>query len=98
MPPRDAAEMERRLNSLTERLLGAFEELEFLHTMSQALARPQGVGDLDAYLLQETRTLFHADGGWVARRRDDRLVVVAVDGFPPEIAETLTQRLLSPLA
>jgi transcriptional regulator with GAF, ATPase, and Fis domain len=96
--PRDPAELERRLNNLTERLLGAFEELEFLHGMAQALGRPEGVGDVDGFLLRETLTLFRADGGWVARRRDDTLRVVAVEGFPPGVAEVLTDRLLASLA
>jgi transcriptional regulator with PAS, ATPase and Fis domain len=56
------------------------------------------VGDLNDFLLQETRSLLRAEGGWVARRRDEGLAVVAAQGIPETVAEALTQRLLAPMA
>jgi transcriptional regulator with GAF, ATPase, and Fis domain len=97
MSPRDPVDLERRLQNVTERLLGAFEELDFLHSLAAALGHRE-VADLDAYLLGETRALFRADLGWVARRRGDRLAVAAREGIPPEIATELTDRLLGSLA
>ena len=51
MAQRDPIDLERRLSNVTERLLVAFEELEFLHTMSHALGRPESVRDFDSFLL-----------------------------------------------
>ncbi|HET9233289.1 MAG TPA: hypothetical protein VFP10_04045, partial [Candidatus Eisenbacteria bacterium] len=98
MPLRDPLDLERRLSNVTERLLVAFEELEFLHTMSQALGRPESVRDFDAFLLAETMTLFRAEGGWVARRRGDDFAIEAVQGISGEVADRITERLLVPLA
>ena len=69
MAPRDTPELERRLQNVTERLLIAFEELDFLHSMSSALARPGAMEDVYRFLLEESLSLFHADGGWLARTR-----------------------------
>ncbi len=98
MAARTAADLERRLENLTEKLLGAFEELDFVHSLAEVLARPGEGADLDPYLLQETRTIFRADGGWVARRDGfGRLATTALDGMKPSVAEFLTVHLLEPL-
>jgi transcriptional regulator with GAF, ATPase, and Fis domain len=98
MAHRDPIDLERRLNNVTERLLVAFEELEFLHTMSQALGRPETVRDFDAFLLAETMTLFRADGGWVGRRSGNGLATQAMQGISNRVADRITERLLMPLA
>ena len=98
LPQRDPIDLERRLSNVTERLLVAFEELEFLHTMSQALGRPESVRDFDAFLLAETLTLFRAGGGWVSRRSGNGLATQAVQGIPNRVADRITERLLMPLA
>jgi len=99
MPPRDRADLERRLQNVTERLLAAFEELDFVHTMAGALARPEGVGDIYEFLLRETESLFRADGGWVARRAPDGAIArVAARGFPIPVCEALTRHVVLPLA
>jgi Nif-specific regulatory protein len=98
MVDRDRAELERRLQNVTERLLAAFEEIDFVHSMARSLARPEGVSDIDAYLLGETIPLFRAEGGWVARYRDGGFETVAVDGFPQDVAAFLTTHLVAPLA
>jgi len=56
-----------RLHSVTEKLLGAFEELDFLHSLAVVLANPAEIEDLDRYLLDETQRIFEADCGWVLR-------------------------------
>jgi transcriptional regulator with GAF, ATPase, and Fis domain len=98
MAQRDPIDLERRLGNVTERLLVAFEELEFLHTMSQALGRPESVQDFDAFLLAETLTLFRAEGGWVSRRSGNGLATQAVQGISSRVADRITERLLMPLA
>jgi transcriptional regulator with GAF, ATPase, and Fis domain len=98
MSERDRAELERRLQNVTERLLAAFEEIDFVHSMAESLARPEGVSDIDAYLLRETMALFRAEGGWVARSREAGFETVAAEGFPGEVTRYLTQSLVAPLA
>jgi two-component system response regulator AtoC len=96
---RDTAELERRLQNVTEKLLGAFEELDFVHSMATALGQPEGISDIDNYLLRETLPIFRADGGWVARRRSDgRFDTVASDGFPRLVSRTLTRGVVAHLA
>jgi two-component system response regulator AtoC len=98
MPERDLAELERRLQNVTEKLLVAFEELDFVHSMAGALARPEGVRDIESYLLRETLPIFRADGGWVARHRGDGgFDTVSVTGFPQEVVGALTRHLVVPL-
>jgi transcriptional regulator with GAF, ATPase, and Fis domain len=84
---------------VTEKLLSTFEELDFVYSMADALGRPEGVRDLDAFLLQETRTLFGADGGWVARRGPDGVLhATASEGIPREMVDFLNARVAGPLA
>jgi transcriptional regulator with GAF, ATPase, and Fis domain len=98
VPPRDAAELERRLENITEKLLGAFEELDFVHSLAAVLARPDGIGDLDEYLLRETAAIFRADGGWMARRGTfGRLETTASQDIKPAVSEFLARSLLEPL-
>jgi len=90
---------ERRIRNLTEKLLGTFEELDFLHSLAAILARPGGVRDLEAYLARETRAILGAEGGWVSRTAEDgELGPRAVEGFPTAVAEFLDRQLLQPLA
>lgn len=99
MPERNTAELERRLQNVTEKLLGVFEELDFVHSMATGLGQPGGVGDIDSYLLRETLPIFRADGGWVARRRGDgRFDTVASEGFPEIVSRTLTRGPVAYLA
>lgn len=99
MVARDPAELERRIQSLTEKLLATFEELDFVHSLAQVLASPGEVEDLDSYLLGETTAIFQADGGWVARRGDGgRLVTTASRWIKPAVSEHLTAVLVEPLA
>ena len=99
MAPRDAAELERRLENITEKLLGTFEELDFVHSLAAVLARPEGIGDLDEYLVRETAAIFRADGGWMARRGTlGRLETTASQGVKPAVSEFLARSLLEPLA
>ena len=94
----DGGEADRRIQNLTEKLLGTFEELDFLHSMAAFLARPSGVGDLDGYLVRETVSIFRADGGWLARRGEgSELRSAAVHGIRAEVAEFLNERFLVPL-
>ena len=98
MAPRDAAELERRLENITEKLLGTFEELDFVHSLAAVLARPEGIGDLDEYLVRETAAIFRADGGWMARRGTlGRLETTASQGVKPAVSEFLARSLLEPL-
>ena len=98
MAKRDPSEGERRIQNLTEKLLAAFEELDFLHSLAAILARPSDVADLDGYLVRETLSIFNADGGWLARRGEgSELRSAAVHGFPAAVAEFLNQRFLVPL-
>ena len=39
---RNTAELERRLQNVTERLLGVFEELDFVHSMATAVYLVEG--------------------------------------------------------
>jgi two-component system response regulator AtoC len=95
---RDAAELENRIQNLTEKLLSTFEELDFVHSLAQVLARPEGVLDLDAYLLRETQVIFHADGGWVARwDASGRVRTTAALAVSPATTDFLNERLLQPL-
>ncbi len=97
--PRDVEALEGRLQNMTEKLLSAFEELDFVHTLSQLLAQSERVQDLDDYLLTETLDIFRADGGWVVRRQSHGgLETSAVSGVKPGIVEFLTQTLVDPLA
>jgi len=98
MPNRKPSDADRRIQSLTEKLLASFEELDFLHSLAAILARPGEVEDLDGYLARETAAIFHADGGWVSRRRDGAdLQSSAVHGMPPGVSDYLNDRLLAPL-
>jgi transcriptional regulator with GAF, ATPase, and Fis domain len=95
----DSADLERRLQNLTEKLLSTFEELDFVHSLAQVLANPGEVGDIDAYLLRETITIFQADGGWIARREPSgRLVPSATSGFKASVPHFLLEHLVEPLA
>ena len=99
MTPREAHDLERRLQNVTEKLLGAFEELDFVHSLAEVLAKPDAVTDLDGYLLRETLTIFRAQGGWVARRGPTgRLETTAVEGLKPAVPEFLTTSLIEALA
>jgi transcriptional regulator with GAF, ATPase, and Fis domain len=90
---------ERRIRNLTEKLLGTFEELDFLHSLAAILARPGGVRDLEQYLAHETRAILDAEGGWVSRSDEaGELVTRAAEGFSPGMAEFLDRELLQPLA
>jgi transcriptional regulator with GAF, ATPase, and Fis domain len=94
----DPVDTEKRIQNLTEKLLAVFEELDFLHSLAAILARPSEVADLDGYLVRETASIFHADGGWLARRSDGaELRSAAVHGFPASVAEFLNERFLVPL-
>jgi transcriptional regulator with GAF, ATPase, and Fis domain len=98
MPTRKPSDAARRIQSLTEKLLASFEELDFLHSLAAILARPGEVEDLDSYLTRETAGIFHADGGWVTRRADGAdLRSSAVHGIPSAVSEFLNERLLTPL-
>ena len=98
MPTHEGASAERRIQSLTEKLLASFEELDFLHSLAAILARPGEVEDLDAYLARETAAILHADGGWVARLgAEGALATSAVHGFPAAVSDHLNDRLLAPL-
>jgi transcriptional regulator with GAF, ATPase, and Fis domain len=98
MADRDPADLEQRIQNLTEKLLGTFEELDFLHSLAGVLARPGEVEDLDGYLLRETATIFRADGGWIARRGETgELQPSAVHGLRPRVSEFLSEKLLAPL-
>jgi len=98
MPDREPQELERRIQSLTEKLLASFEELDFLHSLAGILARPGEVKDLDGYLVEQTAGILRADGGWVARvEGDGSLRTGAVQGFPRGVAEALNEALLAPL-
>jgi transcriptional regulator with PAS, ATPase and Fis domain len=89
---------EQRIQSLTEKLLATFEELDFLHSLAAILAQPGEVEDLDDYLIRETATIFHADGGWITRAAEGGdLAPSVVRGFPAAVADFLNQRLLGPL-
>ena len=98
MPKRDPGDAEKRIQNLTEKLLGAFEELDFLHSMAAFLARPSEVADLAGYLVRETASIFHADGGWLARRGEgSELRTAAVHGLPAAVSDFLNDRFLAPL-
>ncbi len=98
MANRDPADLEQRIQNLTEKLLASFEELDFLHSLAGILARPGEVEDLDGYLLRETATLFRAEQGWIARRGETgALQPSAVHGLHTPVAEFLNERLLAPL-
>jgi transcriptional regulator with GAF, ATPase, and Fis domain len=98
MAGRKSSDAARRIESLTEKLLASFEELDFLHSLAAILARPGDVDDLDRYLARETAAIFHADGAWVARRSNGaELRSSAVHGVPASVAELLNERLLTPL-
>ncbi|MGE5176633.1 MAG: sigma 54-interacting transcriptional regulator [Hyphomicrobiales bacterium] len=98
MATRVNGDAERRIQSLTEKLLASFEELDFLHSMAAILARPGEVEDLDGYLAREAAAIFHAEGGWVARlSADGTLESSATHGFAPAIGDFLNERLLAPL-
>jgi transcriptional regulator with GAF, ATPase, and Fis domain len=98
MSDRDPLELERRIQSLTEKLLGAFEELDFLHSLAGRLASPAALEDLDDYLVGETMAILRADGGWVSRRAEGgALRTSAVRGFPPTVADELNESLLARL-
>jgi transcriptional regulator with GAF, ATPase, and Fis domain len=98
MAKRDPGDADKRIQNLTEKLLAAFEELDFLHSLAAILARPSEVADLDGYLVRETASIFRADGGWLARRGEGSdLRLAAVHGFPAAIAEFLNERFLAPL-
>ena len=97
-PPSDPLDLQRRLESTTERLLAAFEELDFLHRLAETLANPAAVEDLDAYLLDETLQIFSADGGWVqAARPDGTLPVTAARGVEDEVRDHLAGTLMHEL-
>jgi two-component system response regulator AtoC len=99
MTDREPADVEQRIQSLTEKLLGTFEELDFLHSLAAFLARPGEVEDLDGRLLRETATIFRADTGWIARRGPSgALLPSAVHGGNDRAAEFLSDRLLVGLA
>jgi len=98
MAKRDPGDADKRIQNLTEKLLAAFEELDFLHSLAAILARPSEVADLDGYLVRETASIFRADGGWLARRGEgSELRSAAVHGFPAAVAEFLNERFLAPL-
>ena len=98
MGTRKPASAERRIQSLTEKLLASFEELDFLHSLAAVLAQPGEVENLDGYLASETTAIFHADGGWVARSRGDgALESSAVHGIRSAVSDFLNERLLAPL-
>ena len=99
MPIQDPVELQRRLQNVTERLLACFEELDFVHSIAVALGRPEGVKDIDNYLLEETLTIFRADGGFVGRTRSDGSTkVAAVSGFSSSLAKVLSKELVSELS
>ena len=96
--PADAAELRRRLESTTERLLSVFEELDFLHSLAETLASPEGVDDLPGYLLDETLKIFSADGGWILRPdADGELQVVAQRHLPEPVVTYLSQKVVPEL-
>ena len=94
----DSKDLNRRLESTTERLLSAFEELDFLHRLAETLANPDAIEDLDAYLLGETQQIFSADGGWVmATRPEGGFSVRAHRGMEEAVVEHLTDTLIPQL-
>jgi len=98
-----ASRDEDRLASVTERLLGAFEELDFLHSLAEVLANPSEIEDLDAYLLGETRRIFEADCGWILRAAPVRgpgtgLRLTVSEGLPESSASALSDRVVGPRA
>jgi transcriptional regulator with PAS, ATPase and Fis domain len=98
MAERAQSRAEKRIQNLTEKLLATFEELDFLHSLAAILARPGEVENLDDYLVRETATIFHADGGWITRTVEGGAPASSVvHGFAAPVAEFLNQRLLVPL-
>ena len=97
MTERTPQALEGRIENLTERLLGAFEELDFLHSLTEILSNPAGVEDLDAYLLAETIATFSASGGFVVRTAEDGFAVSARSGVPDEVADYLNHVLVGEL-
>jgi transcriptional regulator with GAF, ATPase, and Fis domain len=87
-----------RLDNLTERLVGAFEELDFVHSLARVLANPGGMEDLDAYLLEETSHILDADGGWILRATGDGLEVTSSAGLEAGVPGVLTGALVSDLS
>jgi two-component system response regulator AtoC len=99
VPTRDRQELERRLTNVTERLLAAFEELDFVYSMARVLGRPEGVRDIDTYLLEETLSLFGADGGWISRiGAEGSLHPTSVRNLETAVVEGLDRHLVGPLA
>lgn len=85
---------ESRLENVTERLIGAFEELDFIHSLSRVLANPEELEDIDAYLRQETQSLIFSDLGWVVRMREG-LEITSLDGVDQDLAAAITASFLS---
>ena len=78
-----------RLDNMTERLLSAFEELDFVHTLAERLA---GRGETHAFqedLLKETASILNADAGWIVPKNPGTKVNTAL-GIPAETAESIT--------
>jgi class 3 adenylate cyclase/predicted Ser/Thr protein kinase len=55
----------KELNSLTEQLLHAFEELDLLHSVCEILSSSTEPGEANKHILCEAMTTLEADLGWV---------------------------------
>lgn len=64
-PADDAAEARRRLEEVTEELLGLYEEINVLHTVSEIAARAEDAAAAGRRILDEAVGLLKADVGFI---------------------------------
>jgi serine phosphatase RsbU (regulator of sigma subunit) len=98
MPDDTIESLRRSVQSLTEELVGVYEELALLHTLGPRLARLGSEEAIASEALGAALEAVRADCGWVALWDDDqpRLPAGALRGIPPAAARYLTGEVLTP--
>lgn len=64
----EVSKLEGRINSLTEQLLHAFEELDLLHSVCEIFSSPKHPQDINTHILFEAMEILSADLGWMVYR------------------------------
>jgi serine phosphatase RsbU (regulator of sigma subunit) len=99
MPDETTDSLRRSVQSLTEELVGVYEELALLHTLGPRLARLASEEAIATEAVTAALDAIRADCGWVALWDDDqpRLPGEAVRGIPAAAVRYITETILAPL-
>ena len=96
---RDAASLQRSVDSLTGELLSVYEELALLHSLSAKIGRLADEDQIAAVALREAMETLHADCGWVVvwDGQQRRVPPGCCEAIEAARAERISAELLEPL-